>query len=146
MEGHRNHVDANTLVLQPMTANVGGGQFGDSPLLGGADGLGGVAVGGVGSGANLDKDNSPAVEGDDVDVASKNPFPATDDSVALPFEVANGLILGPSPQFIPRRGHGEPRQALAAAFLRPRPLPSLPPPTSSRFSLRRVALPERSRR
>ncbi len=101
IEGHCDHIDPDALVFQPVAANVGSSQFRDSPLLGGADGLGGMTMGRVRSGANLDKDHRPAVEGNDVDVASKYSLPATDDSVALPFEVANSLVLGPPSQFIP---------------------------------------------
>ncbi len=45
-DGH--HVDPHLAVLEPVPTNIGGGQFGDPPLLLWTDGFGGMTVGGVG--------------------------------------------------------------------------------------------------
>ena len=84
-----------------MTADVGGRQFGDPPLLDESHGFSGVAMGGVGPGTNLHEHDRAAVEGDDVDVAAEDPLTAADDSVAKPPKVGRRLILAAAAEFVP---------------------------------------------
>ena len=108
-----------------------------------------MAVGGVGSRADLDEDHRAAVEGHDVDVAAEHPLAAADDPVAESAEILRRFVLAAATEFVAGRRHGEAcrsgDQEVATAFL-PLPAAGFSATTSSRFSRRRVDLPERSRR
>ena len=148
---HRDHVDPHALVLKAMPADIDGSQFGDPPLLCRPDRLGRVAMLGVRTASHFNKHHGAAVEGHDIDVAAEHPLAAAQDPVPELLEMPGSLVLAPASELIAGRGHqGGLRQVLAAAaFFFALPLaawPSAAAAVSSRFSRRRVALPERSRR
>ena len=94
-----------------MPANVGGGQFGDPPLLLRADGFGRMPVGGVAPRPHLDEHHRAAVEGHQIDVATQHPLSSADDPVAQSLEELFRLGLATLPECLPwiTRFHGERR-------------------------------------
>ena len=141
------HVDPHAAVFEPVAADVGVGELGDSPLLLVADGLGRMTVIRVGSRSHFDEHHRAVVERDQVDVAPEHPLAAGDDPVADALEIAGRLVLAATAELVARLHGGLRRsQALAAAFLADFFVLPASATTSSRFSRRRTALPTRSRR
>ena len=115
-ERDRHDVDPYLAVLQSVTADVGGGQFGDSPLLLKADGFRRMPVGGVAPRPYLDEHHRAAVERHQIDVATEHPLPTADDPVAQGPEELLRLGLATLPERMPwitrchgDQGHGERR-------------------------------------
>jgi hypothetical protein len=100
LERYGDDVDADRLILEPMAPDIRRGKLGNPTLLLIPDRFGGMAVLGIRTAAYLDKHHRAAVNGDDVDVATKHPYTAAHNPVAEFFEVADRFLLTPTAKLV----------------------------------------------